>query len=175
MTVTVTVSNTINVNSVAGDYGELTLPAIYDESAFSYWLQFTSIDTGGDTPTYNNITSVTVNTSPSLTGLGITTINTNPLGYIIQLSGPVYGSFSQTFEFLTVNNGLQILPTNTDISYYGLVRWTPPTDFLESINFTFNITYDVNPPEQVTLSELIYWNYSIGISNFNTLLSRGIY
>ena len=31
MTVSITVSNTVNVGSVAGDYGELTLPAIYDE------------------------------------------------------------------------------------------------------------------------------------------------
>jgi|APCry1669189034_1035192.scaffolds.fasta_scaffold20987_2 hypothetical protein len=176
MTIQLIVSNPVNIVSIPGDYGNNLFPAIYDSTTFSFDITIVSgtTDGNGNFLTYKNITNVSVLTLPTIGGLTVQVINSNPNAYVIRFSGPVTGAFNQTFQFQTVNNGLQYLPVDTNVSYYGIVNWNPPSSFTETVTHTLTLTYDDYSTEQTNVDEIIYWNNSVWIAKFKTAVSQGI-
>jgi len=147
--------------------------SVYQNVPFSMDLTFSLFDEI-DPPGAIAITSVNSSFS-TYSSVTFTVANTDPYAYKITVSGNLNNVITgESYILLLEDNTLLQAPVSNLPDYVAVVEWTLPGVYSQSIS-TYNfVVSDGVSNTNVNMSQYVYWNYEIGITNFRQDIAGGL-
>jgi hypothetical protein len=179
----------VNVPIISGDL-KPDEPSDYIASAVSglpyivdltFDLTVETVSEEGSSVSPAPITSVAI-TTPGKTGVSFSPIDTSPFSYTIRVENvfnevPFDSSYDIVTELVANQsfNLIQGISTSAELpsNFLAIVRWAPPNVFWYELVDAYQII--VNGGEaSASLSQYVYWNFELGLINFQNTVQAGI-
>lgn len=157
----------------------LYLPSAYEATPFfaivEFLIETVTIDpqTGEETVILTPASSVTSDFDFETYNMTYTQIN----NYTIRIDGPILNVFTDQFYQFAVpddttpipNITTPILPFDTDVEFYSVIKYQKP-----SVNTVlFNYTFLVNNTFNTVVYQWINWRFDTAVNNIRNLASKG--
>jgi len=128
--------------------------------------------------TYKYATDVRSLFDWSSIGVTFTKIN----DYTVRLSGPATNIFTnQYYRFKMTDYTEQILPADTELPFFGLIRYQMPNPTIIMKTFDFEadlpadaITMAPASTEEFTMSQWYSWRFQVALANIAAINARGL-
>lgn len=153
--------------------GDLYLPEVYEAVYFFVEFEFLIETTTEDPET----SETTVSTSPASTvstefdfdlyGLTYTEIDNNT----VKIEGPISNVFlDQFYQFVLPDMTEPVLPFDTDVPYYSLIKYQKPSvnQVLFEYDFLVNNTYNT------IVNQWVHWSFETAKQNIEYTIPRGL-
>lgn len=188
MSVTVKYANQTGFVPVYGDQnteglGALSIPTVYEGSAFSIDVQFFELTPDPIDPLLTveaPATNVTTTFDFSQYNMTATKLNANTY----RIVGPCVNAFpSAKYEFTMPDKSVRVLAPNTTEPFLSLSHYTMPTNTTIQLSYVFTVTLAGDPlaippvlpsTENVTLDQWVHWVFSSAAANVQAIVARGL-
>ena len=121
--------------------------------------------------TYEYATDVTSSFDWASIGVTFTKIN----NYTIRLTGPVNNIFTnQYYEFKMADYSIQVLPADTELPFFGLIRYQMPNPTVIMKTFPFEAELPTTGLEEFEMSQWYSWRFQVAVANIAAANARGL-
>lgn len=121
--------------------------------------------------TYEYATDVRSSFDWSSIGVTFTKIN----DYTVRLSGPATNIFTnQYYRFKMTDYTEQILPADTELPFFGLIRYQMPNPTIIMKTFPFEADLPTSGTEQFDMFQWYSWRFQVALANIAAINARGL-
>lgn len=144
---------------------------------FSIDLVFEGVYTDPLNP-YRYVTDVRSTFNWSSIGITFTKLN----AYTIRLTGPAANVFTnQYYRFKMTDYSEQVLPADTELPFFGLIRYQMPNPTITMKTYPFEVDVPPDPlipgsgyTESFNMFQWISWRFQVALANIAAANSRGL-
>lgn len=134
---------------------------------------------GADIITYVYANAVNVTSSYDWASIGLTF--SKPNAYTVRLTGPGTQVFTdQYYRFVLPDLTQQVLPADTTVPYYSLVRYKKPSSNTVTLSYPFSVTIPSTygsgstTVESISMSQTFWWSFSVAQANIARIKTQGL-
>lgn len=176
MAIAIELSNLVGFEGLDPDVPEdgtagLLLPTVREGQFFSVDITFfdkqiiADPESGVESEIITPATEVEGDYNFDQYGLSLTIIDADT----VRLSGPIQDAFpDQYYRFVMPDLSLQIHPPNIDQPFFSLQKYKMPDPTYILLSYGFIVT--VGTPQEVTVSQWVYWDYQTAVDNITRLV-----
>lgn len=161
-----------------GAPSQLLIPSVYQGSTFSIDIKFEVKEIISETE-FEFLPVISV-TPTAVSGITQTILpDSDPLSVTIRVSGTLTGVFpDEYYNFLMRDLQVRTLPAINSEDYIAVVEYHAPATKHVEKTYSFNVVWGAGllgmaGSSTITITQNVYWNYSVSINTFTAVLATG--
>jgi len=158
---------------------DLYLPSAFEGLPFYVIFEFIIVETeeiGDGSSSSITVTPTDIQSDFNFEEYGVTfTNNYDGFSNRVRLDGPFSNAFpDQYYQFVLPDLSTPILPFDTEVEYLSLIKYNAPSQFVNTLEYIFNVYDGPSVFYATEVFENIVWRYESAKSNIDTVISKGL-
>lgn len=157
----------------------LYLPDAFEGIFFFAEIEFLFEETIVDPETQEETSIITtpfaVESDFDFANFGLTFTKVDDSDNIVRIEGGAINVFlDQFYEFVLPDLSTAVLPPNTDVDFFSLIKYQKPGSNTTLFEYKFKVYENANSFIEVSVFQTIIWRFDSAAANIDAIVARGI-